>query len=60
MRSWSLFGRLPAFKMDVARGRRRLQSLATEASRRGYLLLARKATAEASRDPFPQPSLAPR
>lgn len=53
MRSWKMFGRLPAMRADVARGRRRLQSLVADAKRRGFMLLARKAERELARDPFP-------
>ena len=53
MRAWSTLGHAPAVKAKLDRGRRRLQSLVAEASKRGFLLLARKAALELKRDSFP-------
>jgi hypothetical protein len=55
MRAWSTLEHVPAVKARLDRGRRRLQSLVTEGSKRGFLLLARKAALELKRDPFPPP-----
>jgi len=53
MRAWSTLGHAPAVKAKLDRGRRRLQSLVAEASKRGFLLLARKAALELKRNSIP-------